>query len=335
MVDDGNDRSQDGPLDRTIAILTFVCEQRKALSAAEIAAALSLPLPTAHRLIGNLESRGLIQKALGTKRYVVGDKLVTLSAKAIGSAFRTARRHAVLSAVADRIGEQCEIGAVRDNGVAYVDSVRSWQPQALQFDPGGGAPLHCTSTGKIYISRLPPKARHRLVHSLPLVRHTPKTIVDPDELLAQPEETRRRGWAKTNEEFVQGVVGCAVPIVSPAEACGMERQTLCDWVHRYNASGLDGLYNRPRRNGPLPRLSEKQQAQIAKWVEEGPDLERDGVVRWRCTDLQKRIREEFAIELHERSVGKLLRKLSFRRISVRPQHPQCEPEEQAVFKVVC
>jgi transposase len=49
-----------------------------------------------------------------------------------------------------------------------------------------------------------------------------------------------------------------------AEACGMERQTLCDWVHRYNASGLNGLYNRPRRNGPLPQLSEEQQAQIAR-----------------------------------------------------------------------
>jgi transposase len=118
-----------------------------------------------------------------------------------------------------------------------------------------------------------------------------------------------------------------------AAACGMERQRLCDWVHRYNASGLDGWYNRCRRNGPPPRLSEEQQAQIAKWVEEGPDLERDGVVRWRCTDLQKRIREEFAVELHERTVGKLLRKLSFRWISVRPQSPRSEPEEQAVFNI--
>jgi transposase len=118
-----------------------------------------------------------------------------------------------------------------------------------------------------------------------------------------------------------------------AEACGMDRQTLRDWVHRYNASGLDGLYNQPRRNGPPPRLSEEQQAEIAKWVEEGADLERDGVVRWRCVDLKRRIKEKFAVELHERTVGKLLRKLSFRRISVRPQHPQSEPEEQAVFKM--
>jgi IclR family transcriptional regulator, acetate operon repressor len=62
---------------------------------------------------------------------------------------------------------------------------------------------------------LPAKARERLVRSLPLVRYTPTTIADPEELLALLEETRRRGWAKTNEEFVRGVVGCAVPIVSP------------------------------------------------------------------------------------------------------------------------
>src|SRR5215831_10392791 len=92
------ENSNDGPLDRAVAILTFVAEQKKALSAAEIAVAHKLPLPTAHRLIGNLEDRGLIQKALGTKRYLVGSKLVTLAAKTIGAAFRTVRRHAVLSA---------------------------------------------------------------------------------------------------------------------------------------------------------------------------------------------------------------------------------------------
>lgn len=116
-----------------------------------------------------------------------------------------------------------------------------------------------------------------------------------------------------------------------AESCAMDRQTLRDWVHRYNESGLDGLFDLPRRNGPLPRLSDEQQAKVAEWVEQGPELERDGVVRWRCVDLQQRIEAEFAVHLHERTVGKLLHKLSFRRLSVRPQHPQSKPEEQADF----
>jgi transposase len=112
----------------------------------------------------------------------------------------------------------------------------------------------------------------------------------------------------------------------------MDRQTLRDWVHRYNAFGLAGLYNQARRNGPPPRLSSEQGATVAEWVAQGPDFARDGVVRWRCVDLQQRIKQEFAVELHERTIGKLLRKLSFRRLSVRPQHPQSEPEEQVVFK---
>jgi transposase len=120
-----------------------------------------------------------------------------------------------------------------------------------------------------------------------------------------------------------------------AEACAMDRQTLRDWVHRYNRSGLEGLADRPRRNGPRPRLSDEQRAKVAEWVEQGPTLERDGVVRWRCVDLQQRIEQEFAIHLHERTVGKLLRKLSFRRLSVRPQHPQSKPEEQRFSARVC
>ena len=116
-----------------------------------------------------------------------------------------------------------------------------------------------------------------------------------------------------------------------AEACAMDRQTLRDWVHRYNADGLEGLFNQPRRNSPLPRLSTEHLAKMTEWVEQGPNFEQHGVTRWRCVDLQQRIRQEFSVELHESTVGKLLHKLSFRHMSVRPQHPQSKPDEQAVF----
>jgi transposase len=117
-----------------------------------------------------------------------------------------------------------------------------------------------------------------------------------------------------------------------AESCAMDRQTLRDWVHRYNAHGADGLSDQPRRNGPQPRLSAEQQTAVEDWVERGADLKRDGVVRWRRIDLQRRIKQTFGVCLHERTVGKLLRKLSFRRLSVRPQHPQSDPAAQASFR---
>ena len=116
-----------------------------------------------------------------------------------------------------------------------------------------------------------------------------------------------------------------------AECCGMDRQTLRDWVHRFNADGLAGLADLPRQNGPRPRLSPEQETVVAGWAEQGPDLARDGVVRWRCVDLQERIKREWGVGLHERTVGKLLRRLAFRRLSVRPQHPKSNPEAQALF----
>ncbi len=116
-----------------------------------------------------------------------------------------------------------------------------------------------------------------------------------------------------------------------AETCGMDRQTLRDWVHRYNAEGLAGLVNRavPHRPG---RPAPDQIAELAAWVEAGPGPARGGVVRWRRKDLQHRIEDAFGVVLHERSVGKQLAALGFRRLSVRPQHPKSDPGAQAAFK---
>jgi transposase len=116
-----------------------------------------------------------------------------------------------------------------------------------------------------------------------------------------------------------------------AQASGMDRQTLRDWVHRYNADGLTGLADRPRP-GRQPRLTEAQRCEVAEWVESGPNLKTDGVVRWRCADLRDRIAAKFHVYLHERSVGKLLKKLNFSNMSGRPVHPQSDLEAQAAFK---
>ena len=116
-----------------------------------------------------------------------------------------------------------------------------------------------------------------------------------------------------------------------AQAGGMDRQTLRDWAHRYNAEGVDGLVDRPRP-GRRPRLDASQQKQVAQWVDEGPDLARDGVVRWRCADLVKRIKVVFDIDLQEGAVGRLLKKLGYGSMSGRPLHPQSDLEAQEVFK---
>jgi transposase len=118
---------------------------------------------------------------------------------------------------------------------------------------------------------------------------------------------------------------------SAAKIGGMDRQTLRDWVHRFNAAGPDGLLDN-WTEGPKPRLSAEQLAELATLVEAGPDREKDGVVRWRRIDLKRVIAERFGIEFHERYVGKLLKKLGFSHISARPRHPAQDERTVEAFK---
>jgi transposase len=116
-----------------------------------------------------------------------------------------------------------------------------------------------------------------------------------------------------------------------ARLTGMDRQSLRDWVHRYNAEGLAGLVDRSAP-GRRPSLSPEPRRGLAGMVEKGPEVEKDGVVRWRRIDLRGAIEARLGVQLHERTVGKLLAKLDMRRLSVRPKHPLVDLAAQEAFK---
>jgi transposase len=116
-----------------------------------------------------------------------------------------------------------------------------------------------------------------------------------------------------------------------AKIGGLDRQTLRDWVHRFNASGPEGLVDN-WTEGPKPRLTAEQLARFAQIVEAGPDRARDGVMRWRRIDLKRVIAERFGVDFHERYVGKLLNKLGFSHISARPRHPAQDERIIEAFK---
>ena len=116
-----------------------------------------------------------------------------------------------------------------------------------------------------------------------------------------------------------------------ARSTGMDRQTLRDWVHRFNAAGPDGLVDR-KAPGRQRRLEPEQQRELARCLENGPELTQDGVARWRLVDLCALVERRFGIRYQERGMGKLVRALGFSRVSARPQHPRSDPAAQAEFK---
>jgi transposase len=112
---------------------------------------------------------------------------------------------------------------------------------------------------------------------------------------------------------------------------GMDRQTLRDWVHRFNEQGSDGLIN-IKPSGRPRKLSAEQEDELRQLVEAGPDPEKDGVVRWRCVDLKRVLGERFGVDLSAVSLGRALKKLGFSHISARPRHPAQDAQAIAAFK---
>jgi transposase len=116
-----------------------------------------------------------------------------------------------------------------------------------------------------------------------------------------------------------------------ARQAGMDRQTLRDWVHRYNETGPDGLISRTAP-GPQPRLNEAQMKTLRDLVIAGPDAAIHGVVRWRCVDLRDEVARRFGVMVGEGTIASWLRKFGLTRLQPRPVHPKKDPAAEEAFK---
>jgi transposase len=116
-----------------------------------------------------------------------------------------------------------------------------------------------------------------------------------------------------------------------AKIGGMDRQTLRDWVIRFNDQGPDGLINIPSPGVP-PKLDAAHRALLARIVEEGPIPAVHGVVRWRACDLIMQLHEEFGISVSDDTIYRVLKDLGFSHVSARPKAYKQDLEALEAFK---
>jgi transposase len=114
-----------------------------------------------------------------------------------------------------------------------------------------------------------------------------------------------------------------------ASSAGMDRQTLRDWVIRYNAHGIAGLADRWAGGRP-PILEETQQ--LLEIVLKGPDPDKGGFCAFTRDDLVALAKKRFGKSMHATSMGRLLRRLGLSRQKPRPNHPLKNPAAEAAFK---
>lgn len=202
------------PTERAFSVLEML-GRSASVGVSDIVTALGIPKTTAHRMIGNLEEYGYIQRAFDRGRYVVAPKLLELAASIMQSATMQAPIHAVLMDLTRRAGETTSLGLMRGTDLVYVDSATADSPLTLLFQTGQRAPLYCTSSGRVVLAHMDKRQFDSYLLSGPWERVTPFTISDPAELQKEVERVRAQGFASSESEFVVGVVGAAVPVYGP------------------------------------------------------------------------------------------------------------------------
>ena len=197
---------------RTLLILEVLAGAGEAMTATELGKAVGLAKQTSHRLCTRLEAEGFIVREGTTKRYIPARRLRSIASGLMFTSRLHIARHQVLQDVARSVGETINFVVPEASGMNYLDRVETGWPIRAQLPIGSNVPFHCTASGKAFMASLAPKARRTFVASLALKRHTAKTHIDEESLLADLAETSRRGYSIDNEEFVEGMVALAVPV---------------------------------------------------------------------------------------------------------------------------
>ena len=151
-----------------------------------------------------------------------------------------------------------------------------------------------------------------------------------------PAVLRKLAKAETDVRVARRLLAIANALTgmrraAAAESAGMDRQTLRDWVIRYNAHGVAGLCD-CWKGGRPPMLTVEEQAELLAVVMAGADPEKDGFSAYTRDDLVALAKKKFGKSMHPTSMGRLLRKLGLSRQKARPSHPMKDPAAAAAFK---
>jgi DNA-binding IclR family transcriptional regulator len=206
---------------RALEILEAVARAKRPITGNEIMASVKLPKPTVYRTCTLLESMGMVQREGDSKKLTVGPRLCALALEVMLSSPNRGPIRAVLQSLATTIGETCTFTILDGNEIVVVDRVESAEPLRLELHAGSRIPLHCTASGKLFLSLIPRALARRLIESAPLTRRTPNSIVDPVVLHEELRRIRKERISRDNQEFSTGLIAIAVPVAGKrGRICG-------------------------------------------------------------------------------------------------------------------
>jgi DNA-binding IclR family transcriptional regulator len=212
----------------------------------ELAVELDVHKSTIFRLLGALESHGLVDQVEDRGKYRLGFGLVRLAGAVSARMDITAQARPVAARLSNDIGETVNIAVLNEHFAVNVDQALGPASVSALNWVGRQTPLHATSSGKVLLAHADPADRARLVKATGLDAHTARTITDAAELDRQLQGILDQGYATTLSEYEEGLNAIAVPVWDAHGAV----------VAALSASGPSYRFTSDRMEGLVPRMKD-------------------------------------------------------------------------------
>ena len=212
MANSDQTRSSGSSAERSLRLLSTLAKEGKGMSLAQLADDLQLPKATAHRLTTQLLELGFIGRGEDERYFEIGPAMRRMALDTLNHDTVRGLRHIVLTDVVSTVGETCNFTTLDGAGVMYLDRVEASWPWRLTLDVGVHVPIHCTASGKLFLSFMPEDRRDAILKTIKLERMTDHTITDIGTLKKEFASIAKQGYAYDRQEFIPGLIAMAVPV---------------------------------------------------------------------------------------------------------------------------
>lgn len=213
MSDSPQTRNSGSSITRALDIIEAVVQADHALSPADLSHLLDIPKPSVHRLLQQMQGEGYLQANM-RGGIVPSDRLHKIAVGVIYAGRYKTQRQAILHKLCEAIDETCGIALPDGIDMVYYDRVQSDWPLQMHLPVGAHVPMWCTASGKLYLSSFTKTRRAQIIENLTLKRMARNTITDAVELEQELKRIRHQDIGIDNEEFVDGMVACSVPVTN-------------------------------------------------------------------------------------------------------------------------
>ena len=198
-------------VDRAVVILQILARNGRA-GVSELAEELGIHKSTAFRLLGALESRGMVEQSASRGKYQVGVGVLQLASAVSSRLSIVQQARPSLEQLADELGETVNLAVCRSGWAVNLDQAMGPSPLISYDWIGNLTPLHATASGKIFLAALAPAERTAALGTAPLTRYTAATLVDRGRLDAELDQVVTSGVATTRDELEDGLNAVAVAV---------------------------------------------------------------------------------------------------------------------------